>query len=213
MDNWFYLKIAASLLVYLAIHQASNFDAVQAGMAGPHAVMAWSEGGRPFAKGEAATIDGQQMHDICFVEAWPQDGRYTHLNPGDTQTAADYVSCQGRMIEERPQRLCDRAAKTRYLRYLSGYFKWLTEDVARAKSPRGASVRDALDNSSSSGIAFSSATENPVADERIVAQLKSFVRLGLLSPKSELAPIMDVSLIAERSKTNAPAVENPKVCK
>lgn len=96
----------------------------------------WSEGGRPFLKGEEKTIDGQQIHDICFLEAWPKGGRYSSLNQGDTLTAADYVSCQGRMIEERPQRLCQSGAKARYLRYLSGYFTWFKEDLARAKGEK-----------------------------------------------------------------------------
>ena len=169
----------------------------------------WSEGGRPFLKGEEKTIDGQQIHDICFLEAWPKGGRYSSLNQGDTLTAADYVSCQGRMIEERPQRLCQSGAKARYLRYLSGYFTWFKEDLARAKGEKVNRYSYRLE----SDMEITQGTADAEPDSRIVDQLKTFVRLGLLSAKTDLAQVIDVSLIAERSQRKSPAPEYQKICK
>jgi hypothetical protein len=179
--------------------------------------LAWANKGTAFIGDEQWTIEGQRIHDVCFVKMLDEiEEAHPNGRTRATVSAAAYLACYGNAIEKWPGSLCDQESKAHYLTRLSAYFGERAADIEQDRRWKQLSpTSSAHVYVMMSGYAKSSDSNDPSdfdVDSRIVFHLNHLVELGLLSRKADLAPIMDVAILSENPSDQQSAAAHKTTC-
>jgi hypothetical protein len=234
-----YLKVLGGVFLAAAFCQvmvSQPWLSLEGGSEELYDQASWSMHGTAFQKGLATTLDGIVIHKRCMEDVNTPGHDSTGAFGTDLPEARIYMACYTEELKNSASRFCDGPMKKNYLWNVAHYaqsfkrasdnYKAMVEAQNHPKestSPTPREVELEIQQQIEDLVhrtgpyepdGIETAIDDPPRFEpAILDSLNGFVRLGVLDPKTDLAPVIDISLLSAKPGAAEAAAARKRICK